>query len=106
MYIHAKTKNINIHRVCKTRLHDLMQHMNIHSFIRERSQHAVFQTDYDLIPCASSAPINRAIFLHIFTEIGDPLKIDDAERMLKDFNAVDECDEVLYPLVVHKLLEI
>ena len=66
----------------------------------------VFQTDYDLTPCASSAPINRAIFLHIFTEIGDPLKIDDAERMLKDFNAVDECDEVLYPLVVHKLLEI
>ena len=39
MYIHAKTRNINIYRICKTRIHGLMQHMNIHSFIRERSQH-------------------------------------------------------------------
>lgn len=44
--------------------------------------------------------------MYIFTEIGDPLKRGDVDQMLRDFNAVDEADDVLYPLVVHKLLEV
>jgi hypothetical protein len=48
----------------------------------------------------------RATFLYLFTEIGDPLKVTEVEQMLRDFNALDEEDHVLYPLVVHKLLEI
>ena len=30
----------------------------------------------------------------------------DVYQMLRDLNAVDEQDDVLYPLVVHKILEI
>lgn len=44
--------------------------------------------------------------MYLFTEIGDPLKVTEVEQMLRDFNALDEEDHVLYPLVVHKLLEI
>ena len=44
--------------------------------------------------------------MYIFTEIGDPVKRQDVDQMLRDFNALDESDDVLYPLVVHKLLEI
>ena len=49
---------------------------------------------------------SRSTFQYIFTEIGDPLKRQEVDQMLRDFNAVDESDDVLYPLVVHKLLEI
>jgi hypothetical protein len=44
--------------------------------------------------------------MYILTEIGDPIKRQEVEHMLREFNAVDESDDVLYPLVVHKLLEI
>jgi hypothetical protein len=48
----------------------------------------------------------RSTFYYVFTEIGDPLKISEVEQMLHSFNALDEDDHVIYPVVVHKLLEI
>jgi len=63
---------------------------------------AAFQ-EFDV---ARKGKLPRSTFLYVFTEIGDPLKRDGVEQMLHDFNAVDEADDVLYPLVVHKLLEI
>ena len=55
---------------------------------------------------ADSRRQSRSTFQYIFAEIGDPLKRQEVDQMLRDFNAVDESDDVLYPLVVHKLLEI
>ena len=62
---------------------------------------AAFQ-EFDI---ARKGKLPRSTFLYIFAEIGDPIRHQEVDQMLLEFNAIDEFDDVLYPLVVQKLLE-
>eukprot|EP00960_Hanusia_phi_P038800 753606-Hanusia_phi.AAC.2 len=63
---------------------------------------AAFQ-EFDL---AKKGKITKDQFYYIFCGMAETCEQQEIDYMLKLFGAVDENDEVAYPIVVNKLLEI